>query len=124
MEFREKIKLLRKEAHMTQAQVAAALGVTDRTYQNYEAGASTPSASVLAKAGALFGVNMELLTDGVPTAHSTSSRELAALLAEMQALFSGGKLKDEDKQYVIEALTEAFFRSKEINKKYGRGKRS
>ena len=122
MEFREKIKLLRKESHMTQAQVARALGVTDRTYQNYEAGTSTPSASVLAKAGALFGVKLELLTDCTPTVCRTESRELEALLAEMQALFSGGKLKDEDKQYVIDALTEAFFRSKEINKKYRGGK--
>lgn len=124
MEFKNRIRLLRREAGLTQRETAEKIGVTYRTYQNYEAGASMPSGTVLAKLAALFGVRMDMLTeDAEPAAHrAVENPELSALLSEMQALFSGGKLHDEDKKYVIDALTEAFWRSKEINKKYGRKK--
>ena len=125
MEFKDRIRLLRCEAGLTQRAAAEKIGVTYRTYQNYEAGASMPSGTVLAKLAALFGVSMDMLTDKAEPAECRTAEnpELSALLAEMQALFSGGKLHDEDKKYVIDALTEAFWRSKEINKKYGRKKK-
>lgn len=121
MEFKDRIRTLRKEAGLTQRETAEKIGVTDRTYQNYEAGASVPPSAVLARLAAVLGVSMDLLTGNAePAPPATENPELSALLAEMQALFSGGKLQDEDKKYVIDALTEAFWRSKEINKKYGR----
>ena len=121
MEFKERIRLLRKENGLTQKELAEAIGVTYRTYQNYEAGASLPSGAVLARLSARLGVRMEILTEATEVRRPEAENpELCALLSEMQALFAGGKLQDADKQYVIEALTEAFYRSKAINKKYGR----
>lgn len=123
MDFKDRIRALRKEAGLTQRETAEQIGVTYRTYQNYEAGASMPPAAVLARLAAVLGTSMDLLTGNAePAAPATENAELTALLTEMQALFSGGKLRDEDKKYVIDALTEAFWRSKEINKKYGRKK--
>ena len=123
MEFKDRIRVLRREAGLTQRETAEKIGVTYRTYQNYEAGASLPSGTVLARISALFGMSMDLLSDKPDTkVPAAENRELCALLAEMQALFSGGKLQDEDKQYVIDALTEAFWLSKEKNKKYGKRK--
>ena len=113
MEFQEKIRLLRKEAGLTQKAVAQAVGVTDRTYQNYEAGESFPSGAVLSKMAALFGVRMELLTDTAQRfMPAEMDGELAGLLSEMQALFAGGKVAEEDKKYVLDALTEAYFIAK------------
>ena len=113
MEFSEKIRLLRRKAGMTQKQVAEKIGVTYRTYQNYEAGASLPSGSVVSKLASALGVSADtLLRDGKAPSPRTSDRKLNALLAEMQALFSGGKLREEDKEYVLEALTEAYWLSK------------
>lgn len=117
MEFKERIRLLRKEAKLTQAEIAEKIGVTYRTYQNYEAGASTPQSAVLAKLANALGVSMDML--GVETKLKTNApenEELNALLSEMKALFSGGKLREEDKKYVIEALTEAYWRTKEIKR--------
>ena len=113
MEFNEKIRLLRKDAGLTQRQVAAAIGVTDRTYQNYEAGASRPSGGVASRLAAALGVSTDTLF-GVPAAQAPDApdRDLCALLDEMQALFAGGRLREEDKKYVLDALTEAYFRSK------------
>ncbi|MBQ5389737.1 MAG: helix-turn-helix transcriptional regulator [Clostridia bacterium] len=124
MDFKDRIRLLRREAGLTQRETAERIGVTYRTYQNYEAGASVPSGAVLAKLSALLGVSMDMLTENeAPSVRSAAENpELCALLSEMQALFAGGKLRDEDKKYVIDALTEAFWRSKAINKKYGRKK--
>lgn len=117
MDFKNRIRALRREAGLTQREAAERIGVTYRTYQNYEAGASTPSSAVLSKLSSLFGISMDMLSSGIasPETEQTENKELAALLGEMQALFKGGKLRDEDKKYVIDALTEAFWRSKEIN---------
>ena len=121
MEFKDRIRALRKEAGLTQQQIAEQIGVTYRTYQNYEAGAFMPPSAVLTRLAACLHVSMDLLTGSNDTAvSSTENPHLHALLEEMQALFSGGKLQDEDKKYVIDALTEAFWRSKEINKKYAK----
>lgn len=121
MEFKDRIRVLRREAGFTQSELAEKIGVTYRTYQNYEAGVSTPSGKTMSKLSALFGVSMDMLSSREPKSPSpTENRELRALLEEMQALFAGGRVSDDDKKYVIEALTEGYFRSKEINKKYGR----
>ena len=118
MEFKDRIRLLRRELGLTQREIAEQIGVTYRTYQNYEAGAYVPQAAVLAKLSRLFGVSMDMLGTGEEiTPYSASDSELNTLLGEMQALFSGGKLRDEDKKYVIDALTEAYLRSKEINER-------
>lgn len=122
MEFKNRIRILRREAGLTQKETAARIGVTDRTYQNYEAGASLPPSAVLARLAETFSVRVDMLTGTDDPAPVTENAELRALLAELQALFSGGKLADADKKYVIEALTEGYYRSKEINKKYGKKK--
>lgn len=117
MKFNEKIRLLRREAGMTQRQVAEAIGVTYRTYQNYEAGASKPSGGVASRLAAALGVSADaLLSPRDPSAPAEEDGELQALLAEMQALFAGGNLREEDRKYVLDALTEAYFRSKEHRK--------
>lgn len=122
MEFKDRIRILRREAGLTQKETAARIGVTDRTYQNYEAGSTFPPSAVLARLAEVFSVRVDMLTGSADPAPETENAELRALLAEMQALFSGGKLADADKKYVIEALTEGYYRSKEINKKYGKKK--
>lgn len=115
MEFKDRIRTLRKESGLTQREIAEKIGVTYRTYQNYEAGASAPSGTVLSKLSKLLGVSMDMLSGkSADTVTETENSELNTLLSEMQALFSGGKLRDEDKQYVIEALTDAYWRSKEL----------
>lgn len=121
MEFNRKIRLLRHETGLTQRQVAEKIGVTYRTYQNYEAGASLPSGNVASRLAAALGVSADtLLRSGETPPPERTDRRLAALLAEMQALFAGGKLREEDKEYVLAALTEAYWQSKD--KKQSRDK--
>lgn len=117
MEFNEKLRLLRKNAGLTQRQVADAVGVTYRTYQNYEAGASSPSGDTASRLAAALGVSTDTLLSAAPaSAPEAPDRALRALLAEMQALFAGGTLREEDKKYVLDALTEAYFLTKQQGK--------
>lgn len=120
MELNEKLRLLRREAGLTQRQVADAVGVTYRTYQNYEAGASRPSGGVAMRLAAALGVSTDTLLGtrhlSAADACSAEDAELRALQNEVQALFSGGVLREEDKKYVLDALAEAYFRTKEHRK--------
>ena len=114
MEFNEKLRLLRKNAGLTQRQVADAVGVTYRTYQNYEAGASMPAGDTASRLAAALGVSTDtLFGTASASAPEAPDRALRALLAEMQALFAGGALREEDKKYVLDALTDAYFRTKQ-----------
>lgn len=122
MEFNEKLRLLRKNAGLTQRQVADAVGVTYRTYQNYEAGASMPAGDTASRLAAALGVSTDtLFVTASVSAPEAPDRALRALLAEMQALFAGGALREEDKKYVLDALTEAYFRTKQQGKENRHG---
>lgn len=122
MEFNEKLRLLRKNAGLTQRQVADAVGVTYRTYQNYEAGASMPAGDTASRLAAALGVSTDtLFGTASASAPEAPDRALRALLAEMQALFAGGALREEEKKYVLDALTEAYFRTKQQGKENRHG---
>ena len=43
------------------------------------------------------------------------------MMKQMQALFAGGTLREEDKKYVLDALTEAYFRTKQQGKENRHG---
>ncbi len=52
----EQLKILRRKAGMTQAEVASKLGVERSTYGKYETGQSEPNIEMMQKIAALFGV--------------------------------------------------------------------
>lgn len=59
--LQERLKLLRKERHMTQTQVAEHLKQTPRAYQYYEAGTNIPEFSKLVALADLFDVSVDYL---------------------------------------------------------------
>lgn len=59
--LRERLKLLRKEKHVTQAQVAEFLNQTPRAYQYYEAGTNIPEFSKLIALADFFDVSLDYL---------------------------------------------------------------
>lgn len=74
MEFNEKLILLRRENHLTQAQLAANLGVTRQTVYKWETGQSYPEAMTLFAMRNLFRVSIDCLLDN--TASLPETREL------------------------------------------------
>ena len=69
--FVERVKTLREKRGFTQEQVAKAIGIKGRSYQNYEGGQSVPSAANLIALAKLYHVSIDYivgLTDD-PTCH-------------------------------------------------------
>jgi len=59
--FSQRLKRLRSEAGLTQAQLAKAIGTTDRACRRYEAGENEPTMSVLQAMADQFNVSMDYL---------------------------------------------------------------
>jgi transcriptional regulator with XRE-family HTH domain len=127
MNFGEKVKLLRKRAHMSQAALAAELGVSTRTVQSYEKGQSYPKQrSIYAKLAALFNVEQNyLLTESEAFAVSANEqygsrgkREAKELLAELTGLFAGGEMSEEDMDALMYEVQKAYIEAKEANKRF------
>lgn len=59
--MQERIRRLRKQHHMTQAQMGEVLQISRRTYANYERGVHAMPAEVLAEIAGLFQVTMDYL---------------------------------------------------------------
>ena len=127
MLFGEKAKQLRKEKGLTQTELAEAVGVTLRTVQNYEGKNLFPkNQNVVNKLCRVLETTPDyLISDDdrfVNAAYErggTRDRSYAEkLVTEVSAFFFGGELPEEDRDNVMQAIQEAYWRSKEKNKKY------
>ena len=61
MQFHERLKLIRMQTALTQVDMAAYLGMTERGYRNYEIGAREPKLSDLIVIADRFGVTIDYL---------------------------------------------------------------
>ena len=113
MKFGEKLKQLRTEHGMTQGALAEKLGVSLRTLQNYETCKIYPKQSdIYGRIASLFGVSADyLLQDDAPPAHD----QVDTLVAQMGSLFAGGSISEDDKDKVLFAITELYWKAKEKN---------
>lgn len=126
MELKEKITKLRRMKGYTQGELANVVGVTTRAIQNYENGSRFPKKDILAKiADALDVEEASLATDEeefmIEANEKYGSRGKAAadkLIHNANALFAGGDVSEEDKAFVLEAIQQAYWEAKIINKKY------
>ncbi len=57
----ERLKELRKEANLTQKAVGEILGVSQRTYSNYEVGDRDMSPEILVKLADFYGVTVDYI---------------------------------------------------------------
>ena len=121
MTFGEKIKTLRKAQGMTQKDLAEALGLSLRTISNYETGGLRPRHDATYDAlAALFHVpktyfftEEDAFISAAEARWGKSGAEDARELVNgVIGLFAGGRLDEEDKQAVFEAIQEAYFRAK------------
>lgn len=70
MEFSERLKTLRKEAGLTQVDVASKLGISQPAYASWERGVKKPTQENLVKIAKLFNASIDTLvsndkTDGI-----------------------------------------------------------
>ncbi|MBQ4526716.1 MAG: helix-turn-helix transcriptional regulator [Clostridia bacterium] len=127
MFFGERLKKLRLDAGLSQAELARQLGVTRRSIIYYESGKRYPKTrDIITRTATLFGVSLDylicdkdefVLLAGEKYGDS-GMREATELIGEVGALFAGGTLDDDDKDKVFKAISDIYWESKEINKKY------
>ena len=121
MTFGEKIKALRKDRGMTQKDLAESLGLSLRTISNYETGGLRPRhdatydalAHLFHVPKAYFFTEEDAFIMAAQARYGTTGAADARELVDgVIGLFAGGKLDEEDKQAVFEAIQEAYFRAK------------
>ena len=131
MAFKERLKEKRKEAGLSQAELAARVGVTSRTIQNYELGTRKPqNVEVVQKLADVLNTTTDYLLGNADRqilaayvrGGSKAARDVEELVSEISGLFAGGELDEEEKDAVMAALTRAYWDAKEDNKKYASGK--
>lgn len=61
VDFSQRLRRLRQEKHLTQAQVAARIGVTASMVSSYETDIRLPSFEVMVRIADLFGVTVDYL---------------------------------------------------------------
>lgn len=125
MEFNERLKQIRNEKKMTQREMAEGAGVTLRTYQLYEQGKNFPSKNVLLNICTILGVTADellspkdacLLTVDEKQGTARDRARIKRLTNDVSALFAGGTLSEADKDAAMRALTEAYWKARELNR--------
>ena len=121
MLFGDRLRKLREQAGMTQADLGKLIGVSDRVVGYYESND---------RFSEIFEVSVDFLI-GNESAFIQNAKEMYGykgakqaeeVLNDVQSLFAGGDLPEEDKEEFFRLITELYFESKQKNKKYGRKK--
>jgi len=126
MDFQERLVKLRLLKKLTQEELASLAGLTRRSILNYEQGTRTPSTETVLKLAKALEVDKDALmsdeeyfvVEAAEKYGSTGKKQAQQLIENAQALFAGGRISDADKEEVLKAITEAYWESKLINKKY------
>ncbi|WP_411679884.1 helix-turn-helix domain-containing protein [Clostridium thailandense] len=133
MLFGDRVKQLRENAGMTQAELGKLVGVSDRVLGYYESNERFPrKQEVISKFASVFNVSVDYLlgTDGSfmqdagEAYGAIGHKQAQGVLKNVEMLFAGGELMEEDKDEVFRIISELYFDAKKKNKeKYGRKKK-
>lgn len=132
MLFGDRLRKLRENAGMTQAELGEQLGVSDRVLGYFESNERFPrKQEILTKLSSIFNVSMDYLvgTDGSFLKDASDEygfighKQAQGVLKSVEMVFAGGELQQDDKDEVFRVITELYFDAKKKNKeKYGRKK--
>jgi transcriptional regulator with XRE-family HTH domain len=130
MTFGEKVKQARLSQNISQAELAAKTGISERSLYTYEQANTTPRAGNLKKLADALNVSVGYLIDEYETDTqkdidqdlflanvknkfgSRGAREANELLQRAHALFAGGELEDSAKEIFFQSFMEVYLESK------------
>ena len=126
MKFGDRLKQYREDKGLTQAELGNKSGISSRMIQRYEAGRSRPRWDAAEKIAQtlevpvadLLGQSGMLVAEAAEKDGGRSARDMSKLVDEVIGMFAGGSLPQEDKDAYMNAISRAYFESKEENKKY------
>ena len=127
MEFGEKVKILRKKKHISQAELAERLGVALRTVRGWEIDGRRPKqAALYDRLSEELGYDRDLLRDDSDLFFSEETgfygsrvrQQTEKIVNDLKAIFAGGALSEDDQDTVMRVLNEAYFEAKKVRKQY------
>lgn len=107
--FAEKMKELRRRRHMTQAELAAQLGLSASAVGMYEQGRREPELSVILRLCEIFGVTADDLLYGRPMEDGMEMRDVihdiqTSILSDRPLTLDGVPLSDADRRHLANAI--------------------
>lgn len=127
MTFGEKIKTLRKEKGLNQTQLAQAVGVSLRTIRGWEIEGRYPKQHAIYQKLAdvlncdltyLMTEDESFITQASEQFGRRGAMQALQILEEVNALFAGGELSDEDMTAFMDEVQTLYLDSKKRAKKY------
>ncbi len=127
MKFCDKLKILRADNKLSQAQLAEAIGVSARTVQNYETANIYPKTrDTYKKLADALGVDVnylltedeEFITEAQKRYGTKGKADALELVSQLAGMFAGGELSEEARDEAMQALQNAYWAAKAENKKY------
>lgn len=115
MEFSERLKNLRKQAHLTQVDVAEKLGISQPAYASWERGLKKPTQENLVKIAQILNVSIDYLVGNSDEKLKEDELDNVELLFRMN---SNG-LTEEEKAIFKKELVEFMEKRKKAFKKKG-----
>ena len=110
----QRIKKLRKDAGMSQSDLANKVGLSYAQIGRYELKGAQPSAEAIKKIAEVFGISPDYLINGSTDDKANSSLSDIELIQQFKAV---EQLADDDK-HVIKKLIEAFLIKTEFQQKF------
>ena len=109
MKFSEKLKTLRKQKHLTQAELAKKLGVGTTTVINWENDYSQPkSKKHYEKLAKIFNVDINEFTNENEALKTINEKWTDQVLCFLGNIFKGDELSNEEKQELIKKINEIY----------------
>ncbi|MCI5839377.1 MAG: helix-turn-helix transcriptional regulator [Peptoniphilaceae bacterium] len=126
MEFKDKLRSLRKSKNRTQKMVSDKIDVSLRTYKNYELGHSRPRyREIYLKLSKIYDININYLLTEDEFLDKASEKygkngflQAKHLVNQLGALFAGGELSEKDRDVVMRQMQEIYWDAKKENKKF------
>ena len=127
MTFGEKVRAARKARGLSQKELAARTDIAVRTIINYESGSRMPKsrdsyvrlAEVLdIDLSSLMDENAEFTIQASEKYGSRGRRQAEKLVKDVEALYAGGELEERDMDAMMRALQDAYWRAKEVGRKF------
>ena len=125
MKFGEKLRELRKQKHLSQTELGAAVGVSLRTLRGWEVEGRYPKQRKLyAKLAEVLECDVDYLltekeafiTDSADRFGYRGERDAKALVEDLTGLFAGGQMAEEDMDALMLAVQEAYVEAKRRNR--------
>ena len=125
MKFGEKLRELRKQKHLSQTELGAAVGVSLRTLRGGEVEGRYPKQRELyAKLAEVLECDVDYLltekeafiTESADRFGYRGERDAKALVEDLTGLFAGGQMAEEDMDALMLAVQEAYVEAKRRNR--------